>query len=660
MIKDYNSELHKFVESYFSIIEASIIEKQNNFFIVEYKDGSRKTYTYVARVAAENKDITLLAKGSAALNKMIKECTQIGGFSEVDAIYTDKTISSTLCPKDCCDLCPFFTICENKGKCCDFCSYYKTCNTSIINADFVKLGDIRDSQPLDILCFRFLVELSNDYSLSQKVEKFVTVLIDIKSKKTIHDICFDGISGIEIIDSSATTSLDEKEYHNLLSIARKEAHASIKNQLEVFKKEIEDTLKDKIKSIIDKYEEEYIENYTKSTLEQLDNLQEEGLKLCERELRGYAINCDYHLTNVILMHTSKDVRYVTFRQHSNNAEIDVSAEIFLNRINIRCSECHGEIDVGAVCDNGHIICKNCMDICSACGKIICSVCDEESYICSTCGEVICTDCSTQCASCDAIVCPSHSYRCTTCGNVFCIDCYEICNVCGCTICSNHANTCSTCSAYVCSDHIHKCAVCNTPNCDDHIYYCEKCNDALCEEHAYKSHYSQKIICEKHSAKCTECNEIFAMDELSKCTLCSLVLCPEHIKTCSNCSKKYCAEHINHCKACGKDYCTCTQSVKCKLCKETYCPSCVNDNGICKACESLKYLDTNLEEIQDILEKLPHIAKYKKFYIGRSNEANVLYAKNLMGGHMIVFDNNKEIISVRKISWLEFIRTKILK
>jgi len=656
----YNSELHRFVESYFNAKAASIIEKQENFFIVKYKDDSKKTYTYAARIAAENKDIALLAKGSNALSNMIKECTQIAGFSEVDAIYTQDTVNSTLTKKSCCDLCPFFTICESKDTCCDFCSYYKSCNTRIINADFVKLGAIKESQPLDILCFIFLVELSNDYSLSQKVEKFVSVLIDINSKKTIGDICFESIKAVEMKTTSQFTSLDEKEYQVFLNIARQEAFRAVKNQLEVFKKEIEDTLKIKIQSIVDKYEEEYVENYTKSTLEHLEKFQEEGLKLCEREIRGYAINCDYHLSNVILLHTVKDLRNLIFKQRNNNIEMEIPADIFLNRVDIRCSECNTEIDIGALCNNGHIACKNCMDICSACNKPICNVCDDESYICSTCGESICSDCYTQCASCGAIVCPSHSYRCITCGNVFCIDCYEICKICGSTVCRNHVSICNTCNSYVCSEHIHKCVVCNAANCDEHIYHCSQCNDILCEEHSLKSVYSGKIICTKHSGICKECNGTFAIDELSKCTLCGVVLCPEHIKTCSSCGKTYCSEHINHCKACGKDYCSCTQSSKCKLCKETYCPSCIDDKGLCKACESLTYVDRNCEEIKDILKHIPETSRCRKFYLGKADEVNVLYAKNLMGGYLVVFDNNKNIISVRKINLLEFLRTKLLQ
>ncbi|HOJ11706.1 MAG TPA: hypothetical protein PK733_14075 [Clostridiales bacterium] len=655
----YSSELHKFVESYFNTIGAYISEKQENFFIVKFPDGLKETYTYVARVAAENKDIKLLARGSSSLNNMIKECSLKAGFSEVDAIYTEESVKSTLAHKNCCDLCPFFTICDNKDKCCDFCPYYKSCNTRLLNAEFIKLGDVKESIPLDVLCFIFLVELSNDYSLSQKVEKFVSVLIDMNTGKTIGDICFNGLAGIEMMQSSKYISISEKDYQQFMNIARQEAFEAVKNQLEVFKKEIEDTLKDKIRAIVDKYEEEYIENYTRSTLEQLEKFQDEGLKLCEREIRGYAINCDYHLKNVILLHTVKDLRNLIFKLHDNSHEVSIPTEIFLNRVDIRCAECNAEIDSGAICSNGHAACKNCIDMCIACGKPICNVCDDESYICSTCGEIVCTSCMSQCASCGAVVCPAHSYRCVTCGNTFCIDCYEICNICGSSVCANHAGTCSSCGAYVCSDHMHKCTVCNTAYCDEHIYNCFICNDKLCEEHALKSAFSGKTICTRHSGKCGKCEGVFALDELKKCALCGIGLCPEHIKICSNCEKVYCEEHINHCKSCGRDYCSCTQSVKCKLCGGTYCPDCVDSKGLCKACEGLAYVDRSDEKIQSILELVPDIAKCRKFYLGRANEINVLYAKNLISGYLAVFNNNNEILSNRKINFIEFLKTKFI-
>ena len=87
------------------------------------------------------------------------------------------------------------------------------------------------------------------------------------------------------------------------------------------------------------------------------------------------------------MHTTRDIRGLSFKLHETGTEIIVPADIFLNNVMIRCSGCNTEIDLGTLCREGHATCKTCMEICSACGKSICTVCDDESYICSTCGEI---------------------------------------------------------------------------------------------------------------------------------------------------------------------------------------------------------------------------------------------------------------------------------
>lgn len=655
----YDTDLHKFVKSYFDACGVKIINQQDNFFIAEFPGNIRKTYTYLAKVAAENKDIILLAKGSHALNEMIKECSAKAAFSEVYITHNEDSVKQFLIHHNCCDLCPFYLICEYKNKCCDFCSYYKLCNTCIQNADFIGFGDIFESKPVNLICFVFMVVLSNDYSLSQEVEKIVPVLINMDTGEPMGVIRIEDLIKLNMESTDMKTNLDENKYMDFLNTARKEVYEAIKNQLDVFKKEIEGTLKDKIKSIIDKYEEEYVDIYTRSTQEQLDKLQQEALKLCDREIRGYAINCDYQLKNVILIHTNRIIRDLIFRLRDTGSIIPISSEIFLNNIMIRCSECNTDLDVGTICEAGHVTCKNCTEICSVCGKPICTVCDDESYICSTCGEVVCANCVKQCASCNTVLCPSHGYRCYTCGELYCIDCFEICDICGTDICISHSSQCSECRKFVCPEHIHSCTVCGDMLCDNHIYKCSICNDNLCKKHAIKSSYSNKHVCSGHSGKCSVCNNIFAVDELKNCTVCQASLCPEHVKTCSNCGKIYCSEHISHCICCGKDYCSCTTGVKCALCQQTYCPDCINSKGICRACESLRGVSREDELVKSIISQAPEIKKYRRFYIGTSGEVNVLYALNILNGLLVVTSVKGNILSKKKTGILQFIKRRIL-
>lgn len=653
----YSSELHKFVESYLNLHGAHIEEKHEHYFTAVFPDGKKEIYTYAARVASENKDIKLLAKGSKALTSMLQHCNSKAAFSELFMTYTEETVKLSLKVKSCCDLCPFFSICENGSKCCDFCYYFKCCNTSIKNGEFLHFGDIKKTEKINAICFIFSVELSNDYSLSQKIEKLITVLVDLDTGKIINNIHASDIVNLKMEPSANNTPIGEDLYHRCLSIARKEASNIMKDQLEVFRNEIQDHLGNKIKLIMDKYEEEYIENYTKSSLEQLEQLQNEGLKLCEREIRGYAINCDYHLKNVIILHTSRDIRELAFKLENSNTEVKIPAEIFLSQINLYCSRCGNEIDEGLLCSESHILCKNCAEICVSCNKTICYACDHENYICSTCGEAVCTECAVKCTSCGAILCPDHAYHCANCGNVFCIDCHEICSICENNICNEHLVKCKKCNEPVCSEHTGKCDTCGDSFCTQHLYSCSICGKKMCADHSFYSDWSKKSICMEHVSKCSACSRLFSPDEVTTCTICGDKLCPSHVRQCSKCKKDYCNQHINHCKCCGDYYCDCTPNVTCRLCGHSYCVDCINADGYCTACSELVNIDPSSELVKDIIQKEPQISHFKKFYIGKSSEINVLYAKSLFSSHVVVFDNHNMILDSRKLSIIDAIKTK---
>jgi len=58
--------------------------------------------------------------------------------------------------------------------------------------------------------------------------------------------------------------------------------------------------------------------------------------------------------------------------------------------------------------------------------------------------------------------------------------------------------------------------------------------------------------------------------------------------------------------------------------------------------------------------MPEVKGYRKYYLGAAHEINILYAKNIITGYLIVFDNSGKILNRGKISYLEFIRRKFLK
>lgn len=653
----YHTDLHQFVEAYFSAIGATITDKHADYFIVIFSDGRKERYTYLPRIAGENKEIKLLAKGSKEFRAMVQECSTRAAVSQVKASYSSDSIKFVLHRKSCCDLCPFITICEREDGCCDFCPNYKSCNTRIENADFVGLGEIVESQPADVLCFIFQVELSNDYSLSQKIQKTIAILIHLETGEVINNILARDLPLLDMEPWDGIPCLNFESYSTYLNTARQGAEEMLKEHLDVFKKEIEGPLHDKIVAITTKFEEDYAENYVKNTFEQLEELQNDAVKLCEREIRGYTINCSYHIKNVVLLHTADDTRNIIFKLQNSGRELTVAGDFFLSRIDIKCSECGSEIDVGMLCNDGHVLCKNCTESCSTCHEVICDLCDQESVLCSTCGETTCSSCIQKCAACGADVCPSHAYTCVSCGSVFCIDCYEVCTVCGTGVCKDHVHHCSQCNEPVCAEHIHHCSTCGQPFCEDHTDPCGICGSLLCEEHSSLSAYSGKVLCQEHTAHCAVCNDIFGTDEICTCTKCGDILCPSHHKECSKCHQVYCSKHINHCRGCGSEICDCTPFRNCSLCGEEFCPDCINAKGHCSACERLVQTDRNEPMISRVMDQLPGLEKYKHFYLGTSKELRVLYGKGLINGILVVCSSNGDIISSKELGFFDNLKAK---
>ncbi len=653
----YSDALHKFVESYMNITGATIIENNDEFFVAQLADGTKDFFTYLPRIAAENKEFKLIAKGSRWLQDAIKECNLKSAFSEIEVKNTDTSIKCALSQKKCCDLCPFSIVCESNDTCCHFCYNYKKCNSHLKNAEFVATSSIKGSENVDLVFFVFFVEISNDYSLSQKVSKTVAVLIDIRTGEVIDNLLLNDIASLDFAECEKGDLINSDNYPKILRKARKEASKTVSRHLEVFRKNIEDVLGEKIKSIINKFEEDYIDNYTTSTLAQLQDIQEEGLKLCEREIRGYTINCDYHLKSVSIFHAQKDSRDIILRHKQSGKELTVAAEVFLTGVDLKCTQCGMEIDKGVLCEDGHMLCRNCMEVCSICDHVICDICDNESYVCATCGDLMCEGCSTKCSECDSLQCMSHIYKCDICGKMLCVDCYEICKDCGKSVCKENYAHCEHCGESVCLEHAHKCSICSKHYCIEHIEKCQVCTELICYDDTYYSAYSGRAVCEMHLLKCDICSDLFASDEIKECSECNEKLCPNHVKTCSKCTYAFCSDHVNYCRSCGKEYCDCTGFVKCKFCQEEYCEFCIDKNGYCKTCSELEWVPETVLELENIFKLIPELSEYKKFYLGKSKEIRSLYARGLFRNLLVVYNIDGTILSARELSFMENLKRK---
>lgn len=650
MANVYESELHNFIEAYLNAKGGKIIEKQSDFFIVIDEDGNKKTYTYSPRIAAENNEISLLAKGSKELKKIISEAQSRALTSEVLVKHSFQSIKNSVRHKDCCEMCPFTNVCTNVSKCCDLCPNYKICNSFIANATLKNAKFESKDENIDIICFIFNAELSNDYTLGQKSQKNILVPIDLKTGKPSSPVFIRDLCELEILKSEAKISISSNDYDKFLNSARSALESLLSEHLEVFKKEIQEPLQNKILSITSKFEDEYTENYSRISLDELEAIENEALKLCHRELSGYALNKTYSLQNVIIIHSSADKFMLQF-DNIRGQNFSTPAKAYLGRVSITCSLCNSEIDSGNFCEHNHLLCNKCTLTCSHCGKIICEICEDEDYVCDTCKETICSDCATECESCKTIVCPSHSYVCQVCNKNLCINCHELCDSCEEVLCKKHVHTCSECGTFCCENHISSCTECSKDFCDNHIEKCSVCNCLVCDDHAHTSAYSKKTICESHKSVCSVCNDIFSSDEVYKCITCGDILCPTHVKLCHSCHRHTCSSHTSLCPVCENTYCSCTAFRKCLLCDTECCSNCLGEGGLCTTCNTLvkKEIPSNLEKA---IFEYQNYSKPFKTFISSKGQTTILYLAYLSYGIVISIDKNNNILSNKKINFID--------
>ncbi len=649
----YLTPLHNFINEYFKALGSSIRIIDEDYFQVIHQDGTIDTYTYKPRISSENRSVILLAKGSRALVDIIKKCRNESMMSQVKISYTNESVRESIGPNECCNLCPYHGMCEDKTVCCDFCSYYRICNSHFQNASFDKLGALKESIPVTLIAYIFLVTISNDFSIHLKSQIRMVIFLNYPDGEIYGDIMAKQLDNLDFQPVDNPVSIDDQVWKELNQKAQKALRQKLDPYINIFHYQSEAPLHQKVTSILSKYSDEYINNFTSLSASKLEKLQTDALAYCEREFRGFAVNCECSLENAFIIHTTADKRELIFKNQLNSVAID--AEILLNKVIIPCSQCGLDIDKGYLCFNGHIYCSSCADVCTSCKELVCQLCDEEIDTCQTCGETICMECSNSCEECESISCKDHHFFCAVCEKSLCFDCINLCSICSKPLCSEHIGSCCECGQQLCVEHQITCRICNNIVCPLHEITCSVCGISLCSNHAFHSASKMAYVCEKHLAECVTCHRKFSVSEVSVCSACNAPLCPEHTVLCNSCKKFFCSSHIHSCPICGKQYCDCTTFDLCKYCTIGYCTSCLDINGVCSGCRTLKHDIPDPNTIRLLSEHNTSWEKYKRYRMGKSGSMTIVLAQSFTNPRIAVIHPKNGVIVDRKIKLLDYLK-----
>jgi hypothetical protein len=91
---------------------------------------------------------------------------------------------------------------------------------------------------------------------------------------------------------------------------------------------------------------------------------------------------------------------------------------------LNCEACQIPLKEIQIDEAGHIVCADCLEHCSECGKIFCSKCLSKS--CHVCGKPLCKSCSKVCFKCGNYVCPTHLRKDCVSGEERCTMCLRAC------------------------------------------------------------------------------------------------------------------------------------------------------------------------------------------------------------------------------------------
>jgi hypothetical protein len=109
-----------------------------------------------------------------------------------------------------------------------------------------------------------------------------------------------------------------------------------------------------------------------------------------------------------------------------------------------CNNCVG----GHTTDNNRILCRECVNTCSVCEKVI----GKSAAVVTTTGEIACRRCVRKCDRC------RKDYR---------VDSLVRCTISRENVCHHHTYRCPACGNHVCKEHTSVCSLCETR-------YCSKC------------------------------------------------------------------------------------------------------------------------------------------------------------------------------------------
>jgi hypothetical protein len=160
----------------------------------------------------------------------------------------------------------------------------------------------------------------------------------------------------------------------------------------------------------------------------VERVKRERVATIEDAKQKFSLGVSRKLVNTTVVYYPVFVFKVYLREGSSKRLVEICYDPLTGEMDgLRCESCGKVLDRINLCENGHLICDDCMGVCGECGGKFCLRCLERG--CSSCGRKLCKNCLRVCRGCGKYTCLTHMRRDCVSGEERCVMCLRACMRC---------------------------------------------------------------------------------------------------------------------------------------------------------------------------------------------------------------------------------------
>lgn len=510
-MKYSDTELHKFIRSFVASQSGKIQDSCEEYFTIELPGYvAPRKYTYQPATSREH-NVELIATGSQALEEILQKCLSEGILSSVTIkpkMEIEQYLQGFFKDSECrCDLCEEANMGKQKVY---FCVKSPKCYHQINNAK-IKSVKVDKKDHVRLLQFFYSAVFRNKL---RKNEELLTILLD--DKGNVYDSTIVEDNRISFTDSYEI--LEVGLFDSLKRIAEERLDRILNERLHIFDLPLKKEIARRLKSIMKKLDEEYLQAKISKKSTHFDGKAWEARKnrVLRLEEESLKTTITVKFLNLLFIATES----ISYEVHlSNGAVVKSNFIVGLGTpTELECPLCGKQFSNGYATEDNFYVCEDCIRQSLETKRVYSK--NFTLAIDNTTNEFIEKNAGFRCSVCGSLNSKIFEFKCSHDGSSICYKCYDVCAKCNRIFSVSNLERCGESGYLYCKEHIIKCDNCGKPIGVDNYKLCLATGKKVCS-------------CTRFD-RCVLCGQTYSEESLAygKCPACSNLSKVEHDDVCT--------------------------------------------------------------------------------------------------------------------------------